>query len=236
MSLVVTVFVPEGIIMAGDSRLTLAYQEHKKEGEKPRTVEHQVVLSDNAYKVEALEKANVGVGTFGSSIIDNMPVMRYIWRFERTEVSEGESVADVANKLVSYFRNQFPGVDVGFHVCGYRREKEGSIPYVYFCHTTKEAEPKRWNADEQGEVKFGVIRSGDTHVVDRLIDTKSLPVFSAMPLQDAIDYAVYLITTTIETLRFEPKFPSVGGPIDVLVITPRGMRFVQRKELHGIEE
>jgi hypothetical protein len=232
MSLVVTVFVPEGIVMAGDSRLTLAYQERKKEREKPMTVEHQVVLSDNAYKVEVLQKANVGVATFGATIIDNMPVTRYIWRFERTEVSEAEPVVSVANKLVTYFRSQFPGVEVGFHVCGYRREEEGSVPYVYFCHTTKETEPKRWNADEEGETKFGVIRSGDTHVVDRLIDQKSLPVFSAMPLQDAVDYAIYLISTTIETLRFEPKFPSVGGPIDVLVINPRGMQFVQRKELH----
>lgn len=232
MSLVVTVFVPEGIVMAGDSRLTLAYQERKKETEKPMTVEHQVALSDNAYKVEVLERGGVGVATFGASIIDNMPVTRYVWRFERTEVSEGETVLTVAQKLISYFRTQFPKVEVGFHVCGYRREEEGSVPYVYFCHTTKEAEPRRWNADEQGEIKFGVIRSGDTHVVDRLIDPKSLPVFSAMPLQDAIDYAIYLISTTIETLRFEPKFPSVGGPIDVLVITPRGMRFVQRKELH----
>jgi hypothetical protein len=232
MSLVVTVFVPEGIVMAGDSRLTLAYQERKKDGEKPMTVEHQVVLSDNAYKVEVLERVGVGVATFGASIIDNMPVTRYVWRFERTEVSQGETVLAVAQKLMHYFRTQFPDVEVGFHVCGYRREEEGSIPYVYFCHTTKEAEPKRWNADEQGEIKFGVIRSGDTHVADRLIDPKSLPVFSAMPLQDAIDYAIYLISTTIETLRFEPKFPSVGGPIDVLVITPRGMRFVQRKELH----
>ncbi len=54
-----------------------------------------------------------------------------------------------------------------------------------------------------------------------------------MPLQDAIDYAVHLIRTTIETMRFEPRFPSVGGPIDVLVIQPDAMRWVQRKELRG---
>jgi hypothetical protein len=54
-----------------------------------------------------------------------------------------------------------------------------------------------------------------------------------MPIQDAIDYAVHLIRTTIDTLRFEPRYPSVGGPIDVLVLTPGGMQWVQRKELHG---
>ena len=65
-----------------------------------------------------------------------------------------------------------------------------------------------------------------------LIDPNFLPLFAAMPLQDAIDYAVHLIRATIDTLRFEPRYPSVGGPIDVLVIRSDGMQWVQRKELH----
>ena len=42
-----------------------------------------------------------------------------------------------------------------------------------------------------------------------------------------------LIRTTIDTLRFEPRFPGVGGAIDVLAVTPTAMRWVQRKELQG---
>lgn len=239
MSLVVTVFIPEGVVMAGDSRLTLTYQERRKESEPPMTVEYQVVLSDNAYKIVALEKAGasgVGIATFGSTIIDNMPVARYVRRFERSEVREGDSVATIAERMLNYFQTRFPDVSIGFHVCGYQYEAEYRVPHVYFCHTTKDGKLQRWNADEHGELKYGLIRSGDTHVIDRLIDTKALPIFSAMPLQDAIDYAIYLIRTTIDTLRFEPKFPSVGGPIDVLVITSTRMQFVQKKELRGEQE
>ena len=57
-----------------------------------------------------------------------------------------------------------------------------------------------------------------------------------MPLQDAIDYAIHLIRTTIDSLRFEPRYPSVGGPIDVLIVTPDGMEWVQRKELTGEDQ
>ncbi len=35
-------------------------------------------------------------------------------------------------------------------------------------------------------------------------------------------------------MRFEPRFPSVGGAIDVLAVQPEGMRWVQRKELRGV--
>ena len=82
-------------------------------------------------------------------------------------------------------------------------------------------------------VQYGITRAGDTVVANRLIDASHLPLFPAMPLQDAVDYAVHLIRATIDTMRFEPRFPSVGGPIDVLVVTPGGVRWVQRKELRG---
>jgi len=51
-------------------------------------------------------------------------------------------------------------------------------------------------------------------------------------LQDAIDFAVYGIHTTINTMRFQMRVKSVGGPIDVLVIKPDEAFWVQRKELH----
>ncbi len=235
MSLVVTVFVPSGIVMAADSRMTLTYQEKRKEDDKEYMVEHQIVISDNARKVGIAEAVSVGISAFGASIIDDEPVGFHIRKFRETSVVKGDSVESVAHKLVDYFR-QYPDVSMGFHVCGFLREDDESIPYVYFCHTVQEPVPKRWNADENGNVKYGLIRSGDTHVIDRLVSANSLPLFSAMLLPDAVDYATYLVRTTIETLRFEPKFPSVGGNIDVLVITPQRIRFIQRKQLRGGRE
>jgi hypothetical protein len=51
-------------------------------------------------------------------------------------------------------------------------------------------------------------------------------------LQDAIDFGVYAVKTTIDTMRFQQKEKTVGGPIDVLVIQPYNEPFfVQKKEL-----
>ncbi len=50
MSLAVTVYVPSGIVMAADSRMTvLRSEEREEEGQKTK-VQQQIVLSDNAYK------------------------------------------------------------------------------------------------------------------------------------------------------------------------------------------
>jgi hypothetical protein len=124
-------------------------------------------------------------------------------------------------------------VPIGFHVAGYRVEERASVPFVFIGHTTKQAGSRRVNVNKEGKVQYGVVRSGDIGVVNRLIEKNQLPLFTAMPLQDAVDYAVHLIRTTIDTLRFEPRFPGVGGAIDVLVVQPTGMRWVQRKELRG---
>ena len=58
-------------------------------------------------------------------------------------------------------------------------------------------------------------------------------IWAAMTLQDAIDFSIYAIRTTIDTIRFQARPKNVGGPIDVLVITPDGARWIQRKELKG---
>lgn len=52
-------------------------------------------------------------------------------------------------------------------------------------------------------------------------------------LQDGIDFAKYAIRTTIDTMRFQAVPKTVGGPIDVLVISPRGASWIARKELHA---
>ena len=55
--------------------------------------------------------------------------------------------------------------------------------------------------------------------------------WNLLTLQDAVDFARYTIQTTIETMRFEQRVKTVGGPIDVLIIKPTGAKFLVRKEL-----
>jgi hypothetical protein len=52
----------------------------------------------------------------------------------------------------------------------------------------------------------------------------------AMPIQDAIDLAEFLVHATIQFVRFSPGPPTVGGPIEIATITKHeGFRWVRRK-------
>ena len=219
--------------MAADSRMTVLRAEDRGEGEKKTRVEQQLVLSDSAYKIVELKTAGVGVSVYDAGVIDNQPMESHIHRFEEEALSAGDDVQVVADKFITYFLQKHPSASIGFHAAGYRTEGKASVPHVLVGHTVHEKTVRRINATAEGQVQYGVVRAGDVLVANRLIDSNYQPLFDAMPIQDAIDYAIHLIRTTIDTLRFEPRYPSVGGPIDVLVVTPDGMQWVQRKELRG---
>ena len=239
MSLAISIYVPAGIVMAADSRVTGTLTREEEQAvpdSKARTVriQQQLAFSDNAQKLIALDEAGVGISCFDSVIIEGQAVETHIQEFDMVERPRPtEGIETIASHLIAHFKDRFPGVSVGFHVAGYRREGDRLTPQVYSCHTQIEPVPIRRNTNEKGKVVYGITRSGETSIVNRIIDPNSTPYFDAMPLQDAIDYVLFLMHTTIDTLRFEPRYAAVGGPIDVLVITPNQMRFVQRKELHG---
>ena len=55
-------------------------------------------------------------------------------------------------------------------------------------------------------------------------------LFDGMPLQDAIDYGVFLANVTIGHSRFVVGPPVCGGPVDVATITHRGFSWVRQKK------
>ncbi len=65
------------------------------------------------------------------------------------------------------------------------------------------------------------------------ISREKLPIpfiIGAMPIQDAIDLAAFLVGTTINFSKFSPGASTVGGPIDIAVITKHeGFKWIKRK-------
>lgn len=69
----------------------------------------------------------------------------------------------------------------------------------------------------------------------KLHQTVHLPmIYSFLPLQDCVDFAIFLIKTTIEAQRLSLEVAGCGGAVDVATITREdGLKFVQRKEIKG---
>ena len=56
--------------------------------------------------------------------------------------------------------------------------------------------------------------------------------YNELSLQETTQYVYFLISTTIQHMRFTYKKDNVGFPIDILVIMPNESLWLQKKELH----
>lgn len=233
MSLIVAVYVPTGIIMSGDSRTTgaVTQQVPQPTQQNPNatvTVQTQVVISDSAQKVFLLHN-RFGVGTFGDAIVNGMPVAHHV---EQCEVQQSAAVPpttqDFANALLQFFRALTPIPNIGFVVAAY----DNNDPWVLSVDVRGSSVQRQNLVPGPQQLQYGILRGGDTAIVDRLLSQPQFnPPFNVMNVQDAVDYSRHLIRSTIDQMRFEPRFATVGGPIDTLVLTPSGAQFLARKEL-----
>ncbi|MEA3442813.1 MAG: hypothetical protein U9R04_04955 [Chloroflexota bacterium] len=244
MSFVITVYVPEAIVMASDSRQSITITGQTPDGTKMPPVE--TVASDSTYKTFLLRKQRVGISAYGNSLLGKVQMESHIKRLEEEKLNDGDSVDKVADKLIAYCQERFPGADTAFHIAGFKKEKGISIPYVYTCHIgRKEMNRVNFNSSAN-QVIYGCSWGGQSDVISTILKPyqiwgpKNKPIsaprfpiiYDSMNVQDAIDFAVYAVRITIDTMRFQARVKNVGGSIDVLLLTPEEEKWVQRKELH----
>src|SRR3989344_4840832 len=244
MSLVIAVYVPEGIVMASDSRQSIT-----AEGKNPDGNEFKIetINSDNVAKTFLLEKQKVGISNFGADLLGGTPMASHIKKFVQEELSEGDDITTIPKKLLRYFRESFSNAHTGIHIVSYKKKGQTSTPYVYYCHIQKGELIRRNEGKMDNPIAYGATWSGQIDVLQGILQptliagpdgkqasiNKPPIIWDAMSLQDAIDFSIYAIRTTIDTIRFQARSKNVGGQVDVLVITPDEARWIQKKDLKG---
>ena len=237
MSFVITVYVPTGIIMASDSRQSITIEGKAPDGKPLSKIE--TISSDFVYKTFLLANQKVGINTFGDSLLGKITVESHIKRFAEEVIDDDDDVTTIPQKLLQFFRRDFPQADTAFHVAGFKRTDRKSAPYVFFCHVGKERVQRQNASPDTDKVLYGATGGGQADVIASLVQpTQAQPkppiVWDAMTIQDAIDFAIYAVRTTIDTMRFQARPKNVGGPVDVLLLAPdEPARWIQRKEYRG---
>ena len=208
MSIMCTVYVPDGIVLAADSRMTGNIMLKTPDGKTQQ--QGMFSISDNAQKVFLLGKVRVGVASCGAAVLENKTISDYLRIFEIEEVTPRDTVTDVAKKLQAYAYKHFPHVN--FFVCGYDEDE----PFVYDVGK----ELKRINMDN-GNIRYASSWSGEQLAITKLLNSQPpTPInHNLRPLKDAVDFADFLIDITIKLQRFETKPKTCGGDIDILVLT-----------------
>ncbi|MBR5624391.1 hypothetical protein IKW72_05245 [bacterium] len=249
MSFVITTYVPDGIVMAADSRMTALAQGTAPDGQALPDV--NIVISDHCDKIFFLENQGIGISAFGDPMLGGKPVSHAIRLFEEEANNPGDGIMDVVNNLMSFMSSRYPNANTSFHVAGYAMENGVSVPHVYHCQISQNI-IKRLNLnDRNGEINYGTSWGGQGDVMARLINARALmptngpkkddkipmaelpnfPIrWDIMPLIDAIDFTELAVDITIQMQRFQMRPQDVGGAIDMLLLTPKGADWLYKKQ------
>ncbi|HKV95980.1 MAG TPA: hypothetical protein VJR90_00630 [Gammaproteobacteria bacterium] len=239
MSLAITVYVREGIVMAADSRLTLNQTVSQVDAQ---VVHLAVGQSDNVQKL-FLSPNRVGISTFGDADIKGVPIAGFVDSFLATKLPDNGQVEETAKALLAFFRSNDPMPSTTFHVAGYTSSGAIAQQEVWLVDIRTNCCERKNPPEEQGAT-WG----GEIDILSRLVNPvarvdasgkilMNLPDYPIpwgfFTLQDAIDFAIFATRSTIDAIRFQPRAKTVGGPIDVLVLQQNGCKWIQRKQLRG---
>ncbi len=185
---------------------------------------------------------NFGAAFFGSAFVNSRSLWNHVMVFVTTQYKSGQSLSQVADALAAMLEAAVkadpscskhpPGtVIVGFQLSGY---DETDID----CGRTVMVEiPVGAGINKRVDYNHDITVTGQLEVVNRLFapiqnGANLKPSFPRMEMLDAVDYARFLVQTSIDYQRFADRAPTVGGPIEIAFITKwAGFRWVERKKI-----
>lgn len=244
MTFIITLNVREGIVMAGDSRLT--FSATTDDARESTTRQLAITQSDSSFKL-FLTPNNIGISTCGIADINGVLIAEYIKSFISEKLSEKDEIDVIPKKLLDYFRALSEPFSTFFYVAGYKTEEGKRQQHVWSVDISTGAIVRMNSHTQNGIYTQGAYWNGATDIITRLVQnvgqlndqgniTQKLPHFQIQwelfSLQDAIDFAVYAVRTTMDSIYFQTRPKTVGGAIDVLVIKPNESYWIQQKKVH----
>lgn len=262
MTIAISILVPEGIVLATDSRQVIDSSGHMR------------VDSDSATKIyrlgSHLAAFIIGQGSFYFNKTESPVSIGELFNIASARLPRNSTVKSAAaffhrriNSLLKQHLLVTQDVQSGliFYIAGYGKNRR--IGELYRCEVPGNVNLERRTNDA------GAVWKGESNYINRLIlgydpllfeqcslaesmsgqsqalhqICKRLQLyinFQTMPLQDAVDLATSLVQTTIKLDKFSNglvgipgKFPTCGGEIDVAVITRlEGFQWLKRKQLN----
>ena len=253
MSLVVSLRIPDGIVIAADSLSTMS-SKLDITGDLQTRCPH----CDESFDIKDLKLPPIpvpsstmsfteklipfhdryAVGFVGKGILADKTLAYHVRKLENTShASDFSGVSEVADAVGSHLQEQLQQdisdlqdaaddfAPVGTQIVGYDSEQAKTVQ----LHIGK-------NVVREEHVNMGCHVLGDNACVKHIWEgstarqTVPLPNFAAFSLQDAVEYAELLIDLTARLQRFSPMLPTVGGDVDIALITEfQGFTWVKSK-------
>lgn len=233
MSFLIEVHVNEGIVLAGDRRTT--YSSVYKTADK--IVNNIGVHVTNSTNKVFLCPNGTGIACCGDAALNHKPISGYIQEMIRARIHESTYVEDVPKIINEFFGVVSPKPNLTFFVVGYT---DSHAKQKIYKVNVADGSITEIDATVQG-----ASWEGETLTLSRLLQPVAIKDPSGMyhelpdekvlweyfTLQDAVDFAKYAVETTIKTMRFKNVVETVGGNVDILIVTPEKSYWLNKTEI-----
>ena len=164
--------------------------------------------SDNTYKIFCYDK-RIGVAFHHCADIDGNPIENVLEDF-LSSADQTLTVYGLAKKLKEHIKNLKSDLDTKFHILGY--EKEECLMYEFHLQQSED-----------------IIQNHGLYVTGEQTDFAFNQLKESYQENKALDEAVNYIKKIYE--KTEQVFDSVGGEIDILMLSPKGEAlWIQQKK------
>lgn len=202
VTLIATVFTPTCLVMGADTLIQLT-SDH---------LSTEVIGVQEIQKLFYLSQTNTGISIRGRAGWEGKSIKAILQEFSTT-IDSSFTQKDIAEHFNNYIRNTYPRLNTSFHFAGYTNNE----PYVYDMDFDDGFQRENIEKDS---LRYSVLaRVDDSEVHNKILP---LPDFSTMDIADSICFLENLFKYKIDVENKKP-IPSVGFPVDYLILTPHGI-------------
>lgn len=241
MTICASVKVRDGVVLATDSMAQLYMRDENGQMHVAKTY-------SNARKLFQIKKLPVGIMSYGAANIGERSIEGLVLEFsEQTSEKEIEKIGNSFLGFLRIIydealgdRSPEEGPPVGFFLAGYSPKSPFPEEWEFVLpedSQVREVRPKTaFGASWRGvSIPFTRLYYGFDPRTRQLFEDLNVPEdarravfdeerfkitvpYQAMPVQDAINFAEFVVRTTIGLSSIEIGVPSCGGPLQVAVI------------------
>lgn len=198
-----------------------------------------VIPTSHTHYCQKLFKINnqLGLTIVGNSKLHNIIIQQWLMKFRaylESNKKENADISVISKEFINFFNQENNSVanngNTEIDMYGYDLNL---IP----CHSKIVINGNIIN--ENPSNGYGITVAGVHEILDLMFGNGGInnyPVHE-FPLQDAVEFANFLMKTQIGVDKYSNRIPRVGGDIDIAVIHPDvGFKWIQQKGLQRILE
>lgn len=260
MTIAVIMRVNDGLVLATDSASSVMLLD--EEGNE--FVYHVYNHADKIFNLK--KEKPIACMTWGAGNLSDKSISTIAKDFRKEVMNDisNFTVKEISEKFKQYINRIISDEDkdVGFIICGYSNKDDSEDnPEVYEIQYTngKLQEPKLINEgqpifinwygegqyisrlllgfDPHLEVIINEYEIAEENIMENIKNRLSLSLgVPSMPIQDAIEFVETLVYVTTQMSKFVPGAQTVGGDIDIAVITKHEeFKWIKRKHYYNKE-